>query len=76
MVSSDGDFVWVGKASEPVNGGLDIACRTVVAEVARVDEKVSVRYVWPFEGVGIRDADYSDWLSARWRESRRSAQTE
>ena len=76
MVASDGDFVWVGKASEPVNSGLNIARGAVVAEVAGVDEKVSVRYVWPFEGVGIGDADYSDWLSAWRRESRRSTQTE
>lgn len=76
MVPSDDDFVWVGKAPEPVNRGLDIACGTVVAEVSGVDEKVSVRYVWPFEGVSIGNADYSDWLSARRRESRRATQTE
>jgi predicted subunit of tRNA(5-methylaminomethyl-2-thiouridylate) methyltransferase len=54
---------------------LDIARGAVVAEVTSMDEKVTVRYIWPFEGVGVRDADYSDRFSVWRRESRRSAQT-
>jgi hypothetical protein len=46
---------------------LDLTDGAIVAEIASMDEKVSVWYLGPFEGVRVGDANHSDWLGIGWR---------
>lgn len=73
VVPTDGHLVRVREPSEPVDGGLDLARTAIVAEIARVDQEITVRDIRPFEGVCVGDADDADGLP--W-ESRRATQVQ
>jgi hypothetical protein len=76
VVAADDDFLRMGKLAQPVYRGLDLAGATIVAQVAGVDKKVTIRDIRPFEGVGIGDANHSEGTGIWRRQSRRTAESQ
>jgi hypothetical protein len=48
VVAADDNLVWVRELVQPVDGGLDLAGATIIAEVTGVDEQVSIGNICPF----------------------------
>lgn len=75
VVPADHHLVRMGQRAQPVDSVLDFPHRTIIGEVAGVDEKISIRNIGPFEGVRVGNADDSDGLGIWWCETRRTSQT-